>query len=246
MFDEGQYKDKVINLINEIETTQQVNISKAGALIGQSLSNDGILHVFSTGHSHMIAEELFYRAGGLIQVDPILDPNLMLHEGPIKSTALERLPGYAEAIFSTVNFKEGEPIIIVSNSGINVVPVEMAILARKHGMKVIAVTSTSISSALKPRHPSGMKLMNAGDVVIDNCLKDGDAVLDLPGTGQKVGAVSSIAAMYIAQRIVLSVISEYIKNGQVPPVFMSANIPGGDEHNAKLTNRYKNKIRNLY
>lgn len=246
MFDGGQYKDKVLNLINEIEATQQENIGKAGALIGRTLSNDGILHVFSSGHSHMIAEELFYRAGGLIQVNPIFDANLMLHEGPIKSTVLERLPGYAEAIFKTVNFKEGEPIIIMSNSGINVVPIEMALLAKENGMKVIVITSVGISGTLVSRHPSGMKLMDTADVVIDNCLKDGDAVLELPGTGQKVGAVSSIAAMYIAQRIVLSVISEFLKNGKVPPVFMSANIPGGDEHNAKLTEKFKSKIRNLY
>ena len=246
MFDDGRYKNIVVDLINSIETTQYDSIGKAGLLIWQSLSNEGVLHVFSTGHSHMIAEELFYRAGGLIQVNPIFDPNLMLHEGAIKSTALERLPGYAEALFDTVEFRKGEPIIIMSNSGINVVPIEMAVLAKKHGMKVIAVTSISISSMLEPRHPSGIKLMDVGDVVIDNCIKDGDAVLELPNMGQKVGAVSSIAAIYIAQKIVLGVINEFIKNDQVPPVFMSANIPGGDEHNAKLVKKYKKKIRNLY
>ena len=246
MFDEGQFKGVVVNLINEIETTQHENIEKAGVLIGQALSNEGVLHVFSTGHSHMIAEELFYRAGGLIQVNPIFDTNLMLHEGPIRGTALERLPGYAAAIFKTIIFNDGEPIIIMSNSGINAVPIEMALLAKENGMKVIAITSVGISSTLKSRHPSGMKLMDTADIVIDNYLKDGDAVLAIPGTGQKVGAVSSIAAMYIAQRIVLSVISEFLRNGKVPPVFMSANIPGGDEHNARLIEKYKKKIRSLY
>ena len=246
MVDEGQFKDVVLDLINEIETAQHENIGKAGVLIGQSLNNEGILHVFSTGHSHMIVEELFYRAGGLIQVNPIFDTNLMLHEGPIKSTVLERLPGYAAAIFKTISFNQGDPIIIMSNSGINVVPIEMALLAKENGMKVIVITSVKISSTLKSRHMSGMKLMDTADVVIDNCLKDGDAVLEIPGTGQKVGAVSTIAAMYIAQRIVLGVINEFLKNGKVPPVFMSANIPGGDEHNAKLIEKYKSKIKNLY
>lgn len=246
MFDEGQFKDVVVDLINEIETVQHDNIEKAGVLIGQALGNEGVLHVFSTGHSHMIIEELFYRAGGLIQVNPIFDTNLMLHEGPIRGTALERLPGYADAIFKTINFNIGEPIIIMSNSGINVVPIEMALLAKENGMKVIVITSVGISSKLISRHQSGMKLMDTADVVIDNCLKDGDAVLELPGTGQKVGAVSSIAAMYIAQRIVLSAINEFLRNGKVPPVFMSANIPGGDEHNAKLVEKFKSKIKNLY
>ena len=246
MFDVGQFKDVVVNLINEIETTQHENIEKAGKLIGQALGKDGILHVFSTGHSHMIIEELFYRAGGLIQVNPIFDTSLMLHEGPIRSTALERLPGYAASIFKTINFDEGEPMIIMSNSGINVVPIEMAQLAIEHGMKVIAITSVKTSHTLKSRHPSGMKLMDVASVVIDNCLNDGDAVLEIPGTGQKVGAVSSIAGIYIAQRIVLGVINEFIRNGKVPPVFMSANIPGGDEHNTRLMEKYKRKIRNLY
>ena len=246
MFDEGHYKDIVLDIINQIENTQRENIEKAGVLISESLGKEGVLHVFSTGHSHMIAEELFYRAGGLIQIDPIFDPNLMLHEGPVKGTRLERLTGYAEAIFDMVDYKAGEPIIILSNSGINAVPLEMAMLAEKNGMKVIAITSVSVSSMLESRHPSGMKLMDVGDVVIDTCLKDGDAVLDLPGTNQKVGAVSSIAAMYIAQRIVLSVISRFIKKGEAPPVFMSANVPGGDEHNARLVEKYKYRIRSLY
>lgn len=246
MIEENRFNSIVVNLINEIESTQKEALKKAGALISQALDNDGVLHVFSTGHSHMIAEELFYRAGGLIQVNPIFDPGLMLHEGPIKSTNLERLPGYAAVIFKSIDFKEGEPIIIMSNSGINIVPIEMALLAKENGLKVIAITSVNVSASLKSRHSSGLKLMDVADIVIDNCLKDGDAVLEIPGTGQKVGAVSSIAAMYITQRIILSVINEFLKDGKVPPVYMSANIPGGDEHNAKLIKKYKQKIRRLY
>lgn len=246
MFDVGQFKDVVVNLINEIEATQHENIEKAGKLIVQALGKDGVLHVFSTGHSHMIIEELFYRAGGLIQVNPIFDTSLMLHEGPIRGTALERLPGYAASIFKTIDYAEGEPMIIMSNSGINVVPVEMAQLATENGMKVIAITSVKLSDRLQSRHSSGMKLMDTANVVIDNCLNDGDAVLEIPGTGQRVGAVSSIAALYIAQRIVLEVVNEFLKIGKIPPVFMSANIPGGDEHNAQLVEKYKNRIRHLY
>lgn len=246
MFDDSKFYSKVVELLNEIETTQRESIEKAGGIITRALSNEGVLHVFSTGHSHMIAEELFYRTGGLVQVNPIFDASLMLHEGPIKATALERLPGYAAAIFRSVDFQKGEPILILSNSGINVVPIDMGLLAKEHGMEVIAITSVGISSTLKSRHESGLKLMDTASVVIDNCLKEGDAVLDIPGTGQKVGSISSIAAMYIAQKIVLRVVGEFLKNGKVPPVFMSANIPGGDEHNAGLLEKYKKKIRNLY
>lgn len=246
MIDDSRFSTIVIDLLNEIEETQRGKILEAGTIISDSLDNEGMLHVFSTGHSHMIVEELFYRAGGLVPVNPILDPALMLHEGAVKSTKIERLPGYAASVFDGICFKEGEPILIASNSGINSVPVEMALMAKEKKLKVIAITSVDISSSLQPRHLSGMKLMDIADVVIDNCIKGGDAVLEIPGTGQKVGAVSSIAGIYIAQKIVLNVINEFVKKGKKPPVYMSANIPGGDEHNAYLIEKYRDRIRGLY
>jgi len=246
MIDDRKFHTIVAGLLEDIETTQNSKIKEAGKLISDSLENDGILHVFSTGHSHMIVEELFYRAGGLVQVNPILDPALMLHQGAIKSTRIERLQGYADSIAESIDFREGEPIIIASNSGINAVPVEMALAAKKKNLKVVAITSVNISGSLMPRHSSGKKLMDIADVVIDNCIKDGDAVMEIPGSDQKIAAVSSIAGMYIAQRLVIDIVNEFLKKGKRPPVYMSANIPGGDEHNALLVEKYSKRIRGLY
>lgn len=246
MLEGSEYRDIVLGVLTEIESTQKEKIRAAGKMIEDSLDHDGLLHVFSTGHSHMISEELFYRTGGLVQVNPILDPPLMLHQGAMKSTRVERLQGYAESIAESIDFRPGEPIIIASNSGINSVTIEMALYAKKKDMKVIAITSVDISGSLKTRHPSGKKLMDLADIVIDNCVRDGDAVLKVPGIEQKVGAVSSIAGLYIAQRLIIDTVDEFLKKGKTPPIYMSANVPGGDQHNARLVEKYGKRIRGLY
>ena len=146
------------------------NIKKASEIIFKALRNKKLVHVFATGHSHMFAEELFYRAGGLVQVNPILEPFLMQHEGSIRSTKFERLTGIAEIIFNSLDLRSGEPFIIVSNSGINSVPVEMAVLAKEKGHPVICVTSITQSSKSNTRNKYNKHLYEVCDVVIDNHL----------------------------------------------------------------------------
>lgn len=240
------YLNAVIDILKTIDKTEEKNINKAAKIIAASLKNDGILHVFSTGHSHMIAEEMFYRSGGLVQVNAILDPTLMLHEGAAKSTKMERLPGYAKTLLDSYNIKKGETILIISNSGINSVPVEMAITAKEKGMNVVAITSTKVSKNLTSRHSSGKKLFELADIVIDNCTPPEDCVLTLPHSNQKIGAVSTIAGAFIVQLLVSEIINEFLKKKKVPPIYMSSNTPGGDEHNAKLIDKYKERIRCLY
>lgn len=238
-----RYKNEVFNLLKRIEKTQRDLILQAAGIIYNSLAENGLLHVFSTGHSHIIIEELFYRSGGLVPINPIFDPATMLHEGVVKSTRLEKLSGYAEAIFEGINTREREPILIISNSGINAVPIEMAMLARERGMSVIAVTSKNISGNLDSRHASRKKLMDIANLVIDNCVIGRDGAIVLEKTGQYFGPLSSIAGIYIVNRLVVEVVGMFLESGQVPPVFKSANVPGGDEYNKKLINRYKERIK---
>lgn len=236
----------VKEVIQTIENHEQENIEKAAKIIAKSLEQEGLLHVFSTGHSHMVVEELFYRTGGLVQVNPILESALMLHEGALKSTKLERLSGYAKTILDGESVRSGETIIIASNSGINCLPIEMALAAKDKGLNVVAITSLETSRVLVSRHLSGKKLYEVADVIIDNCVPTGDAVIQLPEMTQKVGAISSIACTYIAQNLVLCVINEYLKKGIIPPIYMSANMPGGDEHNKNLIGKYQGRIRCLH
>lgn len=235
---------KVKDIIDEVFEKEQQNIKEAASIIFESIKDNGVLHVFATGHSHMLAEEMFYRAGGLVAIDPVLRPFLMQHEGAISSTKFERLTGIAEIVFDGLDVKENDPFIVVSNSGINSVPVEFAQIAKKKGHKVIVITSVESSKNLKARTVDGKHLYDAGDIVIDNHVPHGDGVIETKYGN--TGAVSSIVCSYIAQSLVIEIINLFIENNIVPPIYMSANLKGGDEHNKKIYEEYKKRVKSLY
>ena len=239
-----EYTKKIIDLLKEIEEVENDNINKACDIMYNAMKNDKVVHVFATGHSHMFAEELFYRAGGLVQINPILEPFLMQHEGAVRSTQFERLTGVAKLIFNSLDLKENEPFIIVSNSGINSVPVEMAELAKINNHPVICITSANVSKNLKARTINEKRLCEVCDVVIDNHSPYGDGVIE--SKYGKVGSSSTILNSYIAQMLVLKIIDRYEQDGLVPPIYQSANTPGGDEHNKNLYNKFKNRVKSLY
>ena len=237
------FLDKIKDLLNEIEKEELDNIKKASDIIYEAMNKGNVVHVFATGHSHMFAEELFYRAGGLVQVNPVLEPFLMQHEGAVRSTQFERLSGIAELIYNSIDKKEGEPFIVVSNSGINSVPIEMAQIAKKNNHPVICVTSKKSSMLLKSRTKDNKHLYEVSDVTIDNHSPYGDGVID--SKYGKVGSSSTILNSFIAQKLVLEIINKYEKAGLIPPIYQSANT-GGDEHNKKLYDEFKGRIKSLY
>lgn len=239
-----EYLNKVEELLEQIEKEESENIKKASMVLYKTMKNEQVVHVFATGHSHMFAEELFYRAGGLVQVNPILEPFLMQHEGAVRSTKLERLSGLAKTIYDSINKEDYEPFIVVSNSGINSVPIEMAQLARNDGRKVIGITSVESSKNLKSRTSDNKHLYEVCDIVIDNHTPDGDGAIT--SKYGKIGALSTILNTYIAQSIVLNVIKLYENDGLIPPIYQSANTIGGDEHNKELYEKYKKRIKSLY
>ena len=233
----------VINLINVVDKNESENINKAARIIVKSFIDKGILHVFATGHSHMFAEELFYRAGGLVPIDPILVPKLMQHEGAITSTKLERQSGLAKVIFDKLDLKVSEPFIIVSNSGINAVPIEMARLAKNSKHPLIVVTSFDASKNLESRVEDKSHLYDYADVLIDNHIPYGDYLVETDSG--RTGSASSIVGSYIAQRLVLEIIKVSEELGISAPIFQSANIPNGDKHNEKLVKEYQERIKPL-
>ncbi len=239
-----EYTEKIINLLEDIEKQENDNIKIASQIMFDAMKKDLVVHVFATGHSHMFAEELFYRAGGLVQINPILEPALMQHEGAVRSTQLERLTGLSKIIFNSLDAREGEPFIIVSNSGINAVPIEMAELAKENNHPIIILSSVESSKQLKSRATNGKKLFELGDVVIDNHSPYGDGVIQ--SKYGNIGSSSTILNSYIAQMLVLNIIELYEKERIVPPIYQSANTPGGDEHNQKLYNKFKNRVKSLY
>lgn len=243
--DENTYLPKICGMLKEVETVEMQGIEAAAKAAYNSICNGGLLHAFSCGHSHMIVEEMFYRAGGLVPINPILDNSLMLHEGAIQSTINERKPGKAEEVLSKANLNAGDTIIISSNTGINIVPIEAAIYAKERGLTVIVVTSVEASKSLEAKHESGKKLYELGDIVIDNHAPFGDGLLIIPKNGQITGGASTFSSLFIAQRIVLKIENLYLADGVLPPVYMSANVPNGMEHNDILIKKYQTKIRAL-
>ncbi len=240
----NEFTNRIITGLECIDKEETKNIEECAEIMFKAMKQNKVVHVFATGHSHMFSEELFYRAGGLVQINPILEPFLMQHEGAIRSTQFERLDGVAKIIYDSIDKEEGEPFIVVSNSGINNVPIQMCELANHDNHPVIVITSKKVSETLKSRSVSGKHLYEVGDVIIDNHSPKGDGVID--SKYGPVGASSSIYNSYIAQRIVLKIIELYEKNGLVPPIYHSANNPGGDEHNKKIYNEFRRRIKSLY
>ncbi|VEI03665.1 Uncharacterized protein containing SIS (Sugar ISomerase) phosphosugar binding domain [Acidipropionibacterium jensenii] len=215
-------------LTAELETCQRVvdtqldAILDASRLICDTLSAGGRWWVFGTGHSHMIAEEFYGRAGGLTDIHPILEPALMLHESLAKSTLLERRAGLADDLLEVHGPTRGDVIVIASNSGRNAVPVEMAEGARQRGVAVIAITSMAHSRSVTSRAPSGKRLFELADVVIDNCGTPGDAAVD--GEQGGVGATSTLTGALIAQAITVEVVGQMRTRGTPVDTYTSFNI----------------------
>lgn len=233
-----RYFESIRELLDAVEKTQFEAICKAADAIAESISKGGTFHLFGTGHSHMMAEEAFCRAGGLVPVNAILEPALMLHEGPFKATAMERLEGYAEIIVDHAGIQKGDTVMVVSNSGRNVVPVEMALASKGRGALVIALTSMAHSSKVASRHSSGKRLFEVADIVIDNCGVFGDAILAVDGLSTKVCPTSTVTGAAIINALVAEVVERLVRAEIKPPVFISSNVEGGDEHNQQWEPRF--------
>lgn len=238
------YTSTMKRLMDEVESTQRDAMEKAADAIAASVAEGGVVHVFGSGHSHMLAEEIFYRPGGLVPVNAILDPGLSGIHGAVKSTLFERLPGYAAAILGDHEISGGDPFIVVSNSGVNPVPVDMALEGRARGLVVIALTSVQASAVLRPRHPCGQRLYELADIVLDNRMPPGDALVDVPGyPGIKTGPVSTILGAYILDNIMVMAVERIAARGQEPPVFAGANVADSAERNAWLIAHYRRQVR---
>lgn len=218
--------------------TQRDAVVQAGQAIYSTLKARGRFFVTGTGHSHMLAEEFYTRAGGLASVIPILPTEFQLHEHPLKSTAVERLTAYAPIIFEVYGLQKGDVLLIASNSGRNGLIVELALEAKARGLTVIAITSIEGTRTQTSRHSSGKKLCEVADIVLDNCSVEGDACCTIDDLGQRMGATSTITGAYLVQQLSMAVAAAFWADGTRPPVFMSSNVDGADEGNRELFRRF--------
>ena len=221
-------------------------IDEAVRLTTEALDKGGVIQAFGTGHSEAFAMEIAGRAGGLIATNRISLRTLVIRGGRdvsvLGGAELERDPNVAEDLLSLFNLQPADIFMIASNSGVNGSIVGVALAAKARGHKLIAVTSLEHTNRVQPKHPSGKRLSEVADVVIDNLAPYGDSTLELEG-GIGVGAVSSLTAAFIAQRITIGVAEAIRRRGKTPPVYISANIPEGDKHNRALEDLYGERIR---
>ncbi len=238
-----RYFDRLQELMSALRD-EGPRIEAAAKVMASCIAEGGIVHVFGSGHSHMMAEEVFHRAGGLFAFNAMLDVNLTSF-GTLNAGMVERTEGYAKVILASFDVRPGEVVVVVSNSGINPVPIELAIEARAIGATTIAVTSEANYRSTSSRHSSGKRLADIADLTIDSRVPVGDAILDLEGLDVPVGAASTVLGAALMNAMVAQTAEELIAAGQRPPVIVSMNVPGGDERNAELTERYRPRLQLL-
>jgi uncharacterized phosphosugar-binding protein len=240
-----RYHDTILRLLDRIAGTQAGALERAAQAIFASLKADGVWHVFGSGHSHALAEEAFHRAGGLVPVNAIQEVFLTPLTPPVLSGQLERVAGVAKIILDGHDLRAGEVLTVISNSGINAVPVEMAVEGKARGLTVVAVTGLAHSRHMASRHMSGQRLFEMADIVLDNCGQPGDAAVAYDGVPGRVAPTSLLAGSYLVNSLVCRVVELFLAEGLTPPVYLSANVAGGDEHNRQLEAKYRGRIRGL-
>lgn len=239
-----EYFDAVKDVLEHIYSTQVDKIQNLGSLMADTLEHDGLIHAFGCGHSHIIAEELFYRAGGLAAINPLFETSAMLHEGATKSSMVERMQDYAPLVIEGYDVRERDCFIIASSSGINSFPIEMALEAKKRGATVIGITSCDYDDE-PSREKHGYHLRTVCDHYVNNFVPRGDATVQVLDDGVKAGPVSTIATMFIGNSLMLAACEELKKRGCVPEIFMSANVSNGSDYNEAIIQKYRGRIKHL-
>ncbi|MFF5296525.1 sugar isomerase domain-containing protein [Paractinoplanes globisporus] len=242
----NEYLTIIQAVLSKVGTGQETATHKAAEILTETVRNGGVIQAFGCGHSEALAMEIAGRAGGLVPTNRIALRDIVLYGGdPLEALAdpmVERGTQIAHRLYDLAPVKPDDAFVIASNSGINGAVVEMALLVKERGHALVAITSAQHSAAVESRHPSGKKLGEIADVVLDNGAPYGDAAIPLPGGGA-VGAVSSITAALLAQQIVTAVVANLLAAGIDPPIYLSDNVPGGKEHNALIEARYAGRIR---
>ena len=238
---QDRYYHLLRDMLNRAFTEQAEAIETAAQRIADTVLSGGTLYTFGTGHGHLLALEIFYRAGGLVRVCPMLDERLMLHISASESSEWERKEGLAAELLQKYSVKAGDTVLITSNSGRNAVPVEMAVACREKGAFVIALTNMKHSSAVSPRNALRLRLFEAADLTLDNMGVLGDACVAGTG-GRMVGPTSTAVGAALLQAIVCRVEEIARERGQDIEYFASSNIDGGDAINAAYLEKYKGHI----
>jgi len=237
------YFEQAVEVLKQVAAAQQDVIAAAAGMLVDAIVSDHSIFSFGASHSFMLTEELVYRTGGLMLVNPIYPHGMNLSVRPMTQTSkLERVPGLGTELLAGSPAAEGDVLILTSTSGRNAVVIDMALAAQEKGLHTIGITSLAYTREVTSRHSSGKKMADLCELVIDNGAPHGDAAVAVAGFPQKVGPLSSLTGVAIANAIVVETVARLVARGITPPVFMSANLDTGDDHNARLLAANRHRI----
>lgn len=244
------YLKTTVAILEKIETHQLANIQRAAILMADAIASDRLINVYGGGgHTTLVMGEMFFRAGGLANINPIMETGLSVFNQAIKYLNLERCVNYGSAIVQYYNLQPGDLLIIFHNIGINAATIDAALQAKKCGAQIVAVSSSHWQNEMPAdhfiRHPSGKNLFELADVCIDDYNPVGDAVVKVPGFDSPIAPISNLADFYIAHRLEIETVKLCVQRGIEPPVWRSANAPGGDQFNARYLAKYNPRIKSL-
>lgn len=237
----SSYLNRIHALLDEQHAAQAENVRRAAQRLADVIASGGVVHAFGSGHSSLLAQEIFHRAGGLAPINAMLDVNLTVF-GTSRPSLLERQEGYAASLFTSYDVRPGEALLIMSNSGINPVPIEVALLARERDVLTIAVGSAAAYATATSRHSSGRTLFDVADMVLDTHVPAGDALQPIGETGVTLGAASTILGSALLNELMIATAEALAARKCAIPAFVSQNMPGGDEANQGLMERYRPRI----
>jgi uncharacterized phosphosugar-binding protein len=230
------YLADLADRITSIRSTAAQSLERAAEVMAACIQHDGLIYIFGSGHSHMLAEEAHFRAGGLAAAVPMLAAATMLHEAATAGTKLERLPGLVPALLSRYPVGPADVMIVVSTSGVNAAPVEAARFGKARGATVIAITSESYSQAAANGRP---RIADLADIVLDNGAPPGDATQDAGADGLMVGPVSTVIGAALLNAALAETARRLVASGGPAPIYLSANMPGAADRNEDLIRRYQ-------
>ena len=230
------YLEEITGLLERIEREERPAMAAAAKAVAEVIVQDGIVHTFGCGHSHLPCLDTFYRAGGLACTSPILDEDLMLHDGAAKSSRMEKMPGIAAEAFRRHHVTPNDLMVVISASGKNAAPVEMCECAKRAGVKLVTISSSAYID-------HGARLLSLGDIAIDCKVPYGDAVIDVGEA--KMGGLSTYASLFILNSILIEGAKKALAKGSVPPIYISGNVEGGTAKNVALEQRYFGRVKRL-
>jgi uncharacterized phosphosugar-binding protein len=244
------YLERTHALMRRILEEERESLDRAAERLADQIAADRLIHVYGPGgHSNLAAQEIFFRAGGLMHVAAILDEGTLLSGGARRSMAIERLPGYGRIVIADWRLGEGDLLLLVNAYGINAALIDAALEAKRRGVFIIGVSSRDHASNTAPehpaRHPTRHNLHDIVDIAIDTKVAIGDAVVEVPGLTERIAAVSTFANAYALNCLVIRTIGKLVERGIEPPIWRSGNAPGGDEANARFLHRFDGRVRGL-